>query len=480
MTDAVTARSRSGRLLLLFSLGSSVVFVALAVRRLQPEQVWQVLGRAQLWPWLPLAVLSYIAGHWVRGWRCKLLVGASAPITTRAATEVVVVGYATNNLLPARLGELARSTLLARRTGLALGQALTVTFVERVLDGVVLSGLLLVAWSAAPHVAWVGALLRVGAMVFGGAASLVLLAVAAPGWLLAVTARVARPLGPRLAPRLLALSYQVTSAVAYLRQPSAALRSVSLSLVVWLLESGLFLALLPALGLAPSWPVALLAMTVTNLGILVPSSPGFIGTFHFFCQQALTAVGVGATTALVFAVLVHAAFFVPVTLWGVAILAQLGLGWGSTVSALASARPAAQQLEELLARPAPAPPRAPAPSAFVQALVEALVPEDDHVPPSAHALAVAESAAFTAEALSRLPARLKLLFGLGTLGFRVLTWLRFLRPYSRLPLARRRRWTEAVAYGRLTLLRQLFRAPRSTALVAYYGSAGVRAALEGR
>ena len=55
-----------------------------------------------------------------------------------------MVGFATNNLLPARLGELARAYLLRRRTGLRKTFVLASIFLERVFDGLALVALILV------------------------------------------------------------------------------------------------------------------------------------------------------------------------------------------------------------------------------------------------------------------------------------------------------------------------------------------------
>ena len=89
-------------------------------------------------------------------------------------------------------------------------------------------------------------------------------------------------------------------------------------------------------------------MALTNLGILVPSSPGFVGVFHYICSQALQAVTgqnglpalfaigftvptlpfinkdflIGGTkvvpevTALSYATVVHLVFYITVTVWG--------------------------------------------------------------------------------------------------------------------------------------------------------------------
>ena len=71
--------------------------------------------------------------------------------------------------------------------------------------------------------------------------------------------------------------------------------------------------------------LAALALSVTNLGILFPSSPGYIGPFHYVCMQALLMVGVGRETALGYAIMTHLLYDIPVTVWGLAALAVYGV-----------------------------------------------------------------------------------------------------------------------------------------------------------
>jgi len=88
---------------------------------------------------------------------------------------------------------------------------------------------------------------------------------------------------------------------------------------------------------------------------------------------------------------------------------------------------------------------------------------------------IAEVTEFVRSQTLALPPRLVRLLRAGLWGFRVATVLAHARPFGRLPLAVRRRWVAAWAYGSLTPARQLFRAPRSLALLAYYESDPVRA-----
>src|SRR5688572_6303458 len=93
------------RLFLLLGMASSVLFVFLAVRQLAWGDIARALEQSVLFPWLPLAVTLYLSGHVVRGLRCQRLVSREAQLTLPTATNVVVLGYAVNNVLPARLGE---------------------------------------------------------------------------------------------------------------------------------------------------------------------------------------------------------------------------------------------------------------------------------------------------------------------------------------------------------------------------------------
>ena len=57
-----------------------------------------------------------------------------------------------------------------------------------------------------------------------------------------------------------------------------------------------------------------------------------MGTFHYFCMSALTSVGVASGTALSYAVLVHLAFFVPVTIAGGVVMLVYGVGMSRTLA----------------------------------------------------------------------------------------------------------------------------------------------------
>ena len=179
-------------------LAASAGFVVLAFRHLDFAAVLSTWRTARPMPWVPLAVLAYLTGHLVRGQRLRVLVHREAMLTLPTATNVVVVGYASNNVFPARLGEFVRAGMLAERTGVPLTQALTITFIERLLDGIAILVLLLAGTMAlATRPAWIWDVARLGSLVFGIALAVLLVAVLLPSFVLSTASRLSARLSPK-------------------------------------------------------------------------------------------------------------------------------------------------------------------------------------------------------------------------------------------------------------------------------------------
>src|SRR5581483_7559025 len=99
-------------------LAISVACLWLVFRSLDPAALSAALAQANFLYILP-AVAVYFVGVWFRSLRWKLLLrpalrGQQAPLRTQRLFRVLVIGFTVNNLLPARLGEVARAYLLWR------------------------------------------------------------------------------------------------------------------------------------------------------------------------------------------------------------------------------------------------------------------------------------------------------------------------------------------------------------------------------
>jgi uncharacterized protein (TIRG00374 family) len=464
----------------------SLLFLWLSTSRVPWGDLGAAMSRVHLWPWLPLAVAAYLLGHLVRGLRCRMIVAELAPISLLSATNVVVLGYGANNILPARLGELARAGMLAQRTGLSYVQCLTVTFLERILDAIVILVLFVIAASRRELPGWVRQVSDVAMVIVSMATLVVLAAVLLPSLLPRAATHLTARLHERLGGRLVSTAYDIVQALAPLRKPTRAAGVLALSLLVWTCEAGLFLAVLPAFDLLASPALAALAMSMTNLGILAPSSPGFVGPFHYFCAKAIETSGANPTVALSYAITVHAAFFVPVTTWAIGVIVSHGVQLSKTISLARSARvvtklsdlaPEAGEVIAAYRVPQPAP-RA---TRFLTAVIEPMLPwELVALPEADRAPLLGSVTEFVAGQVDALPKHLRWKARLGLFGFAVIFQLSTLGRLHRLPLERRRRLVEAWAFGRLSLPRQLFRLLRGTALLAFCDHPLVAAKLDQR
>jgi len=71
-----------------------------------------------------------------------------------------------------------------------------------------------------------------------------------------------------------------------------------------------------AFDLHPPVQASFILLVMVSLAVSIPSSPGYVGTFHFFCIAALGLFGYGKNIALPFSVVLHASQYIPITLIG--------------------------------------------------------------------------------------------------------------------------------------------------------------------
>lgn len=317
------------KLALVVGLVVSAIFLFLSLRRINFHELWQTLLSSHWWPWYVLAPAVYVLGLAVRGLRCREILRPHCDLPVATSSNIVVIGYAANNVLPARIGEVVRAYVLSKKADLTVSLSLAVTLLERIFDGLTITFLLLVSAMFSPLPAWGREVLYAAGGIFAVAVTGVAFVMLAKDMVMNVARRLTSFLPPRISERILSILDRAIAATDCLRDPWLAFKVAGLSLLVWAIEGTVYMIILPAFGLPlnPVW--AFMAMSVTNLGILVPSSPGYIGPFQFFCMQALGIFGVREETGFGFAIMAWVLTYLPVTLWGLAALAYYGIEMGA-------------------------------------------------------------------------------------------------------------------------------------------------------
>jgi glycosyltransferase 2 family protein len=155
-----------------------------------------------------------------------------------------------------------------------------------------------------------------------GGLALLLALTLAPGPLARLLARVVGPVarGRAWGPAALEGVAHLAASLALLRSPARAARLVALTLMAWLLEGAVFATVAWSLKLPVPPQAPWLAMSAATLATLLPSSPGYVGTFDYFGMTGLTVFGAGRAEAAAFALLAHFILWLPVTVAGYVVL----------------------------------------------------------------------------------------------------------------------------------------------------------------
>ncbi len=274
------------------------------------------------------SVVVYFVALWIRSVRWRLLLPRDeVPVVTLFRT--LAVGFTANNVLPFRLGEVVRAYLLNVWCGVSYGDSVASLVVERVFDALALAALLLLALALTPNPP---GLLVLSGLAVGGifvvGAGLLALAGWRPTLLVGLTRLIARPLPPRAGEALVSVASRFGQALKLIHGGVRLSKVAALSLLAWACELSMFYFLLFAFGIRGTYPQALLAGASGNFATLVPSSPGYVGTFDAAVKAAVAAIGVDPDVATAYALVVHATLLVPVSVLGAIILWRANLSLG--------------------------------------------------------------------------------------------------------------------------------------------------------
>ncbi|MBW3656488.1 MAG: flippase-like domain-containing protein [Gemmatimonadetes bacterium] len=234
-----------------------------------------------------------------------------------------VASIALNNVLPLRAGDAVRAFGFQRQLGLSSATVLGTVVVERLLD---LSMLLVFFFAGAAFVsaATLPPALANGAKLLALASAAVLVGLPLAGPALA---RRLRGAGEGTSGRLNGLrsgAAGLFESFALLRSGPRAIVLLPLTVLIWALEGAVFATIAADLASGTSPLAAWFAMACGTLATLLPSTPGYVGTFDYFASLGLSAFGASREVATAFSLSVHAVLWLPVTLVGLALLALHG------------------------------------------------------------------------------------------------------------------------------------------------------------
>jgi uncharacterized protein (TIRG00374 family) len=306
-------------------LALTALFLLLALQRVDLQGFVEELRHINYVWLLPAAVLTLL-GYLLRTVRWQVILSGAARAPIRTLFPVLIMGFATNNLLPGRLGEFWRAYLLGRKRNVRKTFALASVVVERVFDGLTLIALLVLVSTSIKLPGWSQQVELLAGIVFFGATLGLIVLLVRPG-IVQVPLRFAlRPLPSRVAQGVEDRFQAFVDGLGPLRRGRVLALAAIFSVGVWLLEGGSYLLLSRGLNLdlprAVELPALGLMLVTINLGIMVPSGPGYVGTMEFFGTSALGVVGANAEAALALIFVAHALQYALITSLGLVFFAR--------------------------------------------------------------------------------------------------------------------------------------------------------------
>ena len=327
----------------LFGVCLTLIFLVLVLWKIDLDKLSASLAAANYWYLLPASLVTF-AGYVLRTLRWGRMLRPTHAVAVRQLFPILMIGFMANNVLPARAGELVRAYVLHRRASVSKTLGLATIGLERLLDGltlVILLGLLSLRF---PLPEWGTGLARSAGVLFLGTAVLVGLLLLRPDTASDFVAWLADRLPRRIARRSNAMFEAVLLGLQSVRRRRALFALAVLSVLVWLAEGTSYFLIVRGFDLALPAGAMVLAplflLVVVNLGIMLPSAPGYVGTFQAFAVLALSAFGVQREAALGVGVISHGMQYLLVTGLGLLFLWRSRLSL-EQISAQEGARSAA-------------------------------------------------------------------------------------------------------------------------------------------
>ena len=330
--DLPVAREGSSRRALIqraIEIAISLAFLVLALQGINLKALGAALRQAN-YTWLLPAVMITLAILVVKGVRWQLLFRPEHHLPFAPVFTALCAGYLASNVLPARLGEVVRVVLLATEEPVGVARAVSTIVVERLLDilsVMIILVLLLPFITLPPAMNWAARSLGILALV--GYAVLLLFSF----WRERVL-RWARSLLRHITFLDRPAVYQ---ALGHLIDGFATLRGrlglvlIALSLLSWFGSVAVGWCVAQAFDMSVPVTAIAFALVVVALGMVVPSSPGYIGVFHYLVTVALAPFGVPKDLALSFALVWHGLNYVVLSVVGLVAMAIHGTSLGQVM-----------------------------------------------------------------------------------------------------------------------------------------------------
>jgi uncharacterized protein (TIRG00374 family) len=303
-------------------IGISVFFMALLFRKIDFNQLWAALQSVD-YRYILLAVVCTFVSYFLRAVRWHYLLISEKDIPLSSLYPATIIGYMANNVLPARLGEFVRAYVLAQREGLQTPTVFASLVIDRLFDGFTVMLILLITLfnlQLPQGLSEAETMLRTGGIVtfllYAGVVVFLLLLKHQTVRTLAWTGMILKPFPQRLTDRIIPLLGSFIGGIRMSSKGGHIAAVLLSSFAVWVFCVIPVNLVLQGFNINLPITASMFILVLLVFAVMVPASPGFIGTYHYACFKGLSAFGIAESTSVSIALVLHGTAFFPVILAG--------------------------------------------------------------------------------------------------------------------------------------------------------------------
>jgi len=296
--------------------------MVLLFRKIDFNLLWSALVKVD-YRYILMAVVCTFISYFLRAVRWHYLLIPEKRIPLSSLYPATIIGYMANNLLPARLGEFVRAFVLAQREGLQTPTVFASLIIDRLFDGFTVMLILLFTLFTLrlpQGLSEAETVLRTGGVVtfvlYAGVVAFLFLLKHQTMRTLAWTGYLLKPFPQKLSDRLIPLLGSFIGGIRMSSKGGHIAAVLFSSLAVWLFCVIPVDLVMKGFGIHLPITAAMFILVLLVFAVMVPASPGFIGTYHYACFKGLSAFGIAESTAVSIALVLHGTSFFPVIVAG--------------------------------------------------------------------------------------------------------------------------------------------------------------------
>ena len=289
---------------ILLGIGLGIVLIYFSVRGIDFNETLTDLKKVHL-GYAGLSLFFIILMQALRSYRWGVILEPMEKISQFTLFAVTSVGFLAIAAIPARIGELARPYLIAKRSSIKMSSALGTIIVERVLDSLAVLTITVAVFILQDLPSW---MFKSGILFF----SVTMLVIACMIGLIwrreravKIIDRILRWLPGKLAQKVNHVIHHFIDGFQVITDVNSLLYLLLLSAVVWLVDVAAIYTLLLAFGFNLPLLAAFVVMVILIAGIAIPTAPGFIGNWHYACILGLSLFGIAKPEGFSFALVYH-------------------------------------------------------------------------------------------------------------------------------------------------------------------------------